>query len=698
MKKSLEFMVAKHEILRTKFFLEGDAFQVVYKKVDAHITEIDLCGHTKQAQEQLIQTDFAEDRERPFQLNQEIGWRMKLYKLGEERFVIGWIFHHAILDGWSVASFMTELMNVYFQYKENKVVSPVRLKSSYKDYIIDQWSVQRTPEIIEFWKEELKEYKRFPIQSYIAQNKEYHSVSRVLAGELFSKLKEVARRHSADLKTLCFAAYAMTLHMFSNEDEFVVGLVEHGRPICEDGEKILGCFLNTIPFKVRFEAKATLENIIAEMNQKRLKMKNYGRLSLPQIVGAVGEAHHGSNPFFDVIFNYIDFHVYNQVDSQDVFEESLAIEEFEKTNTLLDMTTSTTFDTLHVQMASFLPKEMINRMIDYYERILSAMAEGTNREFKKEDYISLGEKQQILKEFNATAVEYPLEKTVHQLFEEQVERTPEGIAVVYQGQQLTYQELNEKGNRLAHTLREKGVNKEQLVAILAERSIELLVGIIGVLKAGGAYVPIDPEYPTERIRYMLEDSGAQVLLRQQHLQDRVSYAGQTLILEEAASYSNQTSRLEETSDPANLAYVIYTSGTTGQPKGVMVEHRSLVNLCTWHQEMYELTEKDRSTLYAGVGFDASVWEIFPYLLSGATIYVVDEDSRLNPIQLEQFFSEHDITISFLPTQLSEQFMEMENHTLRALLIGGDKLKHYQPQPYALYNNYGPTENTVVATA
>lgn len=312
----------------------------------------------------------------------------------------------------------------------------------------------------------------------------------------------------------------------------------------------------------------------------------------------------------------------------------------------------------------------------------------------------------MLMEWNDTQADYPKDLCIHQLFEAQVERSPDAIAVVFKEKQLTYRELNAQANKIAHYLLRLGVGPEVLVGICTERSLEMVVGLLGILKAGGAYVPLDPVYPLERLAFMLSDAAVPVLLTTEQLLEKLPTTwAQVICLDSDWELIAQQSENNPVNSTAtdNLAYVIYTSGSTGKPKGVEIQHRGLVNLVTWHQHAYNVTPVDRATQLAGPAFDASVWELWPYLTLGASIHILSEETRVSPSLLLEFLAESAITICFLPTPLAQAVLAQkwpEDLALRALLTGGDKL-HRGPRkalPFCLFNHYGPTENTVVTTS
>jgi amino acid adenylation domain-containing protein len=331
------------------------------------------------------------------------------------------------------------------------------------------------------------------------------------------------------------------------------------------------------------------------------------------------------------------------------------------------------------------------------------------------------EKRQVLVEWNDTRSDYAQDECIHELFQSQAERTPDAVAIVFQDHSLTYRELNRRANQLAHYLFKLGVAPEVLVGICIERSLEMVVGLLGILKAGGAYVPLDPSYPQERLAFMLADAQAPVLLTQQYLLKRLH----SLALPARASVAPQVqvtpySLLLLDTDwpviageneanpthsvtPENLAYAIYTSGSTGQPKGVQVEHRALLNLVFWHQRTFAVSPDTRATQIAGLAFDASVWELWPYLAAGASVHLPGEATRTVPERLRDWLVAQAITVSFLPTPLTAAVLFLDwpaSPILQTLLTGGEKLHHYAPPalPFKLVNNYGPTENTVVTTS
>jgi amino acid adenylation domain-containing protein len=304
-----------------------------------------------------------------------------------------------------------------------------------------------------------------------------------------------------------------------------------------------------------------------------------------------------------------------------------------------------------------------------------------------------------------TAFDSPQGQCIHQIFEAQVEHTPDAPALIYKDQRLTYSQLNYRANLVAHYLRGRGVGPEVLVGICLKRSVEMVIGALGILKAGGVYLPLDPSYPRERLAFLLEDSDVSLLVTQKHLAENLPHPHVEVVsLDSLGNIAQQSAgNLENAASVENLAYVIYTSGSTGTPKGVEVTHANLLNLVLWHQSAFKVTPDDKASVLASVGFDAAVWETWPYLGAGASLHLPDDETRFSPERLRDWLVNHEITIGFLPTVLAERIMALEwpaNTALRVLLTGAETLHQFPSAklPFKLVNNYGPTECTVVTSS
>jgi non-ribosomal peptide synthetase component F len=347
----------------------------------------------------------------------------------------------------------------------------------------------------------------------------------------------------------------------------------------------------------------------------------------------------------------------------------------------------------------------IERMMGHMRRVLEEVGEEVERRVMEVEMLSREEYNQVVLACNQTQANYPKHMCAHELIEEQVSKTPDAVAVSFGDQELSYGELNNRANQVAHYLRRIGVGPEDRVGVCLKPSLELVIGRLGVLKSGSAYVSLDPNQPAERLRLIVEDSRAGVMLTQDELVEQMTDCGIRVI---SPGGDNQQINAESKQNPTlisnakNLAYVIYTSGSTGRPKGTEIGHTGLVNLIAWHIKTYEVNASERMSLLAGSGFDASVWELWPNMVAGASAHIPDENQQRKPDELVRWLEAKAITISFMATPLAEVVMQEkwpETVSLRRLLTGGDRLRTWPGEAlkFEVANNYGPTEATVVTT-
>ena len=696
LESAAQMLIKRHEAFRTTFEIkDGEPVQRIWEAAELTIDVIDA---DEQEAEKLIK-EFI----RPFDLTKAPLFRMSIIRFTGEKHLLLVDMHHIISDGASVSVLIDEMTRLY----AGEALEPLRIQ--YKDFSVWQQHLltERHKVQEEYWLKELAgelpvltlpaDYPRPSIQTF-----EGSRLSFALKPELVQQLRKLAKETDSTLYMVLAASYSALLSKLSGQSEVIVGSPAAGRPHT-DLNRIIGMFVNTLAIRTRPEGDKPFSAFLEEVKETTLGAFEHQDYPFEELIEKLNiQRDMSRNPLFDAVFSM------RNADLKDLSMEGITLKpyDFAHQTAKFDLTlTAAEEDGLLVfemeYNTALFKHESIERWRGYWVNLLEAVAENPDARLSELSLLDEAEKRRIVQNWNETRLAVPQDKTVHELFEAQVLRTPDRGAAVYNGVKWTYKELNARANRLARLLIEKGARPEQRIGIMVKPSLEMAAGVLAILKAGAAYVPIDPSYPAERIGYVLKDSGAELLLTQTNLAAPEEFSGETLLLD--SMLSEEITKDDEVNPQAgtqsdNLAYLIYTSGTTGQPKGVMVEHRSLVNLCYWHNDAFKVTEQDKSAKYAGFGFDASVWEMFPYWIAGAELHIIDESIRMDITRLNQYFEENKITITFLPTQLCEQFMELDNQSLRVLLTGGDKLKRIAKRSYTLVNNYGPTENTVVATS
>ncbi|MBW7477364.1 amino acid adenylation domain-containing protein, partial [Paenibacillus oenotherae] len=542
---------------------------------------------------------------------------------------------------------------------------------------------------IRYWEKALSEedaityipYDTYSSHSHASEGQFNHHIHE-MPENLSERLFAIGNRSHYTIYTLLLAAVHCLLSKYTGN-----GTVITGMPVISEAIRS-GEDSNPIIFlKSKFDATDTFKNVLARMSSQLKEATDNQSLPFHEIAKRIQLSYSSELPMVETIVTLTNIH--SEKYQQSIISNMIFLFTIDGSN--IDM--KIRFNEVCYQEAA------IVRLCEHFNQLLEQLLSFADQPLVELEWIGFNEKR-MLAAFNGTEAPYPKEQTIHGLFEEQVKRAPERTALVYGEERLSYAELNARSNRLARRLREQGVGPDELVGIALERSTKMIVAILAVLKAGGAYVPIDPSYPEERIRYTLEDAGVKLVLTQTDLAEKLAGITESLlVLERGLLEEGDGTDLPERAGAEHLAYVIYTSGSTGRPKGVLIEHRSLVNLSEWHRQFYRVTEEDVAATYASFAFDASVWELFPYLIAGASVCIVPEEIRLEMKELTEFYREHEITIAWLPPQMYEQLLEEEAPSkLRLLLTGADKVKGYKPVPYEVWNTYGPTESTVICTA
>jgi amino acid adenylation domain-containing protein len=694
-------LIERHENLRTVFreVEDGNVRQFILPTSESgfRVDHIDLLDDPDKEETalEMIKQEFL----RPFDLAKGPLVRATFYRLEEKKWLFANVMHHIISDGWSTENLTGELFAVYNNFIKglpNPLTKPLRIQ--YKDYAAwqqDQMSGENLQWHESYWLKQFEgelpvldwagDYPRPALKTYNGS-----TVQKVAEITWKARMKTVANEEGATIFMAILALAKALLHKYTHQEDVIIGSPIAGRDHPDLHEQI-GFYINTLAFRTRFSSTDNFRTLLRKVKLVAAEAYQHQVYPFDELVDKLNLQRDTSRtPLFDIIVVSNNAGMVSTDDRERLGDLQVypftgkqhPVAKFDFTMTVIEDA-----DTAMVQLdynTDIYSKATMERLADHTIAMMRLVAENPDTPIGQLDLLSEAERHQLLNEFNDTARPYNLEKTVVAQFEAQAAATPNNACVVHEGQSFTYQQVNEQANRLAAHLAQYNIQPDDIAAILLPRSRWMLVSMLAIQKAGGAYLPIDPEYPKERIDYMVSDSQCKVLIDDIFIKDFVA---------QEQTYSATNPPLA--AGPRNLAYIIYTSGSTGQPKGVMIEHRSLTNFCAWCTEYYGITEADRGTAYVGVAFDVSVMDNFPYLVNGASIYVVPPDIRVEPEALSAFYDANGITMSFIPTQMAEKFMTVDNKSLRYLMAGGDKLNTYIPRNYKLVNNYGPTETTVV---
>ena len=724
LKQAFSEIIRRHEVLRTSFtMLDGQPVQVVGPIFDLPVPTIDLQGLNHTEQEACTLKLALQHSLAPFDLSRGPLLRTSLLRINEREHILLAVMHHIVSDAWSAGLLIHEVAALYESFAQGRSSPLPELAIQYADFA--RWQREwlagaRLEEKLNYWKQQLAEAPILALPTDrprpSLQSFEGARCSLVLPESLTTALKELSRQTGATLFMTMLATFHALLHRYAQQARILTGIPVANRTA--ETEPMIGFFVNTLVLSSDFTDDPSFATHLERLRQQVLAAYAHQDLPFELLVDELQLPRDLSyNPLFQVMF------IWDEVGSNELQLAGLEVNpvtmEFPKAQFDLTLMVQHIGGQLHCAMhytRALFDADTIGRMLGHYEELLQSVVKTPQQRVSRLSLLNRGERQQVLREWNATAVDYETEVTLGELFERQVERDPAAVALSVENvsgeTQVTYRELNERANRVARHLRELGVGPEERVGLLVDRGVEMVVGLLGIIKAGAAYVPLDPSYPQARLEYMLRDAAVNVILTEQRLQRlarevAAGSAGEVLSLDEHWAALGSSENLAVTVDSENLAYVIYTSGSTGQPKGAMNTHRGVCNRLFWMQDAYQLTANDRILQKTPFSFDVSVWEFFWSLLTGARLVMAEPGGHQDPDYLRRIIAQEQITIvHFVPAML-QLFLEEPGleqlESLRKVICSGEALPfELQERFFArlgveLHNLYGPTEAAIDVT-
>ncbi|UVT14316.1 MAG: amino acid adenylation domain-containing protein [Nitrospira sp.] len=726
LQRALAEIMQRHEILRARFtILHGQPFQSITPHLDLLLPVEDLMGMSEPIQEEEIRLLTSKESRQPFDLAAGPLMRVRLIRLSQTEHVLSLTIHHIVADGWSMRILGLELRRLYRAFKHGLESPLPAVPKQYLDTVLDQrecvdsqeWKRQET-----YWRQQLESVPHvltlpydFPRPS--VQGQKGARYAWTLGAEMGRRLQALGRSRQATLFMTVLAAFNVLLARHSGQSDFCVGtpVANRSQPGCES---IIGCFVNTVALRVDLSGNPSFLELLAQVRKTVLGAQANQDFPFERLVDALHVPRSLSHtPLYQVMLILEDEQPdLCRLDDLDVrrIKASTHTSVFDLTLELVAMGDGT-LEAVFEYSTDLFAGETIARMAGHFQELLKQIVLNPEARVSEFTMLSKDESKQLLLDWNETAASYPRESCLHHLFEEQALLSPDAVAMVWNGTSYSYRLLNERANKLAHYLSLQGITMESRVAICMERSLEMVTALLGVLKTGAAYVPIDPLYPQERLGFMIEDSGAQLVLTQKQFVETFQNRTVPIIaLDETwpsiAALPEIDSRWRTT--PENLAYILYTSGTTGEPKGIEVSHRALVNHSTAMAKHYGLQPADRVLQFASISFDVAAEECFPTWAAGATVVLRPNEPVPEFSDFQQFIKDHSLTVVNLPTPYWAEWIEAIEQSksalpsaLRLVIVGSEKalpdsLVRWQRlagERMAWCNSYGPTETTITAS-
>jgi amino acid adenylation domain-containing protein len=709
-RRTLGEIVRRHEVLRTSFpAVDGRPAQVIHPPFAVELPRVDLTALPPDLREACAESLVHAEVRRGFDISRIPLLRWTLFELGPADHLFLQVEHHFVHDGWSLAVYLREMVAIYTEYRAGRPSPLPEPPVQYADFAAWQRGWMQGEVLrrqMTYWLDRLGGSPPPLALPADRPRPRAHSFRgdclRVdLPAPLYQELRAFARREGSTLFISMLAAFYTLLYRLTGQEDLLLGSGIANRRLRET-EEMVGMVVNTLVFRTAVDGGLPLRDLLGRVRSTVLEAQDHQDMPFEKLVEELQPDREASrNPLFQVLFSFhdapvpdLDFaglsgHLFERHNGSAKADLNVVVKPLAEQRVGRRASGDDALTMVWESSGDLFERETIERFWGHYQTLLAGMIEGgSGRRIAELPLLTATERAQ-LEAWNETESPAAAGPLAHELFLEQAARAPGALAVADARSRLTYGEVAERARELAGRLSELGVGAESIVGLLADRSAETVVGALAVLLAGGAYLPLDPAAPPDRLDFLLEDAGAAALLMRGDL-------GLSIVPLKSLQSSRSLA-------PPDLAYLIYTSGSTGRPKGVEILHTGLSHLIAWHLRTYGVQPEDRATLLAGPAFDASVWEMWPYLAAGASLHVPDAETRGTPERLLAWLAAERITIAFLPTPLAEAVLDLApppGLALRVLLTGGDRLRRVPPPdlPFLLVNHYGPTENTVVTTA
>ncbi|MCT4686726.1 non-ribosomal peptide synthetase [Vallitalea sp.] len=725
LKVALNKLLEKHEILLTKLVVvNGMPMQTILKNYEIDLPVVDLSSISEDERKKKAKALIQKEAQIPFDLTDDVLFRPKLWILDSENSILQMTMHHIISDGWSMNILTKDLMKIYEAINFGVESSCLASKNTYQEYVENQRKMIESGALdkkINSLKKKLQgvpQYLELFTNKVIANTTSYSGSIECLPIklELMNGLKSIGKDSNASVFQIILTAFEVLLYHYTSQDDFVIGCLQANRNYRT--KNTVGYFVNSVPLRLHIKGNLTFSQLLDYTKKELQDSMEYSEVPFIKLVESMKlDRNLQRNPIFNILIAQENYEIVHSDKLNLDFNYYLTDFEKSKFDLTLFVNERNGEYTLDIEYNTHLYSRLtIKRFLTNFEVLLNSIVFNKEEEIDSLQVISDQEREMVVDTWNQTAKKYHQNKVLHKLFEDSVDRFRNSVAVIALSdtkteRKLTYQELNYRANQLAHYLHIHGVSTDTCVCIMMNRSLEMIIGLLGIMKAGAAYVPIDPNYPMQRIEYMIHDSAATYVLTLKEFEDKISTIPSKVIFLDKDwnlidEYSNENLELEIS--PENMAYMIYTSGSTGQPKGTMNVHKGICNRILWMQDTFHLRPTDRILQKTTYSFDVSVWEFFWPLIVGAQLIMAKPQGHRDNIYILNTILDHKINvIHFVPSMLriflETPEVEKCNLYLKYVICSGEVLSYklqkmfYKYLKAELYNLYGPTEAAIDVT-